>query len=325
MLEPRPDYAPERKKAKPLDRVIASAVSSVVVVEALWLGAKAGLGAANYSWGFFILAPIVAGILSTLILGWKEPRKLGDAFATAAITGLIGMLASLVILGEGVVCACMALPFALLLLLLGSYAGHRLLELKWGKENPPRLMASVLIVFPLAMVTGGTTNELSGLRQVQTRKIVSAAPDEIWPLLYNMKRLPEPEFWMFQAGVAHPVEIRTDGDRRYCVLSTGEMPERITISERNRVLEFEVLDTPPTMKELNPFFESRPAHLTGYFECVRGRFELRPLGNGRTEIVGTSWYRHRFAPAWYWNLWCDAIVHNVHREVISEIERRVAG
>jgi len=114
------------------------------------------------------------------------------------------------------------------------------------------------------------------------------------------------------------------GARRSCHLSTGEMPEVITRYEPGRCLEFRVLSTPPTMKELNPFHAVEARHLVGYYECLRGRFTLTRLPDGSTELTGTSWYRHRLAPALYWNLWTDEIVHEVHGRVLGAIQRRFA-
>jgi hypothetical protein len=184
-------------------------------------------------------------------------------------------------------------------------------------------MASVLLALPLAMSAGGFGEAPTSLRRVQTSKLIDAAPEAIWPLLYNLPDLPESRFWMFRSGVAHPTAIRMAGNTRYCLLTTGPMPERIIRADKNQCLEFEVLATPPTMKEVNPFVHASPKHLTGYFSCVRGRFDLERLPDGRTRVTGTSWYRCRFAPAWYWNLWTDTIVRHVHLEVLDAMAARV--
>jgi hypothetical protein len=79
------------------------------------------------------------------------------------------------------------------------------------------------------------------------------------------------------------------------------------------------------MKELNPFHAVEARHLVGYYECLRGRFTLKRLPDGTTELTGTSWYQHRLAPALYWNLWTDEIVHEVHGRVLGAIQRRFAS
>jgi hypothetical protein len=99
------------------------------------------------------------------------------------------------------------------------------------------------------------------------------------------------------------------------------MPERVTAVERERLLRFEVLHTPPTMRELNPFGEVEAGHLNGFFECLEGEFVLEALPGGHTRVVGTTRYRHRFRPAAYWSVWTDYIVRCVHSRVLTEIAR----
>lgn len=320
MIEPRPESLPEKANLK--QRLVSVLVSNVVVAELVWLATLTHLSSMDYSWGFFVLVPLVIGTMSTLILGWKQDRPTSEIWKLSGISSLAALIVAMVFAGEGAICACMTAPIYFVLLVFGSWIGHRLLRMRWGVQDRPRLMASVLLVAPLAMIAGGTGQAAFDFRRVETTMTIDAPPEKIWPLLQNLPNIPSPRFWMFKAGVAHPVEVRTEGGRRFCVLSTGAMPERITEYEPNRTLEFEVLETPPTMVEINPIRKSSPAHLTGYFQCLRGRFVLTPLPGGRTRLTGTSWTRCRFGPNWYWGLWTDTIVHQVHVEVMNEIARR---
>ena len=56
-------------------------------------------------------------------------------------------------------------------------------------------------------------------------------------------------------------------------------------------------------------------------ESWAGEFRLNPLPGGRTELVGTTWYRHHLYPAAYWRWWSDAIVHRIHLRVLEHVAR----
>jgi hypothetical protein len=62
-----------------------------------------------------------------------------------------------------------------------------------------------------------------------------------------------------------------------------------------------------------------PAHVRAGFVAQRGQFELRQLGSGRTELSGTTWYRLSIFPTGYWQLYADAVVHQIHSRVLNHI------
>jgi hypothetical protein len=75
------------------------------------------------------------------------------------------------------------------------------------------------------------------------------------------------------------------------------------------------------MSELSPYRDLHPPHLDGYFRSRAGEFLLAPLPGGRTRLTGTTWYALDLQPAAYWSLWCDALVHAIHRRVLRHVER----
>ena len=76
------------------------------------------------------------------------------------------------------------------------------------------------------------------------------------------------------------------------------------------------------MKEMSPYPDIRPPHLDHYFSSKRGEFLLTELPGGRTRLAGTTWYRNRFWPQAYWQLWSDAIIHGIHLRVLEHVKRR---
>ena len=128
--------------------------------------------------------------------------------------------------------------------------------------------------------------------------------------------------------MAHPVETYVIGEggvgaERICRLSTGDMPERITVWKPEQELQFVVLDTPATMREATFFGrELEAAHLHGTYTSLEGGFRLEALPNGQTRLTGNSRYLLTITPASYWNLWTRQIVSQVQLRVMNHVKAK---
>ena len=129
---------------------------------------------------------------------------------------------------------------------------------------------------------------------------------------------------MSPAGIARPIRAEITGTgptaTRYCVFSTGRALESVRIWNENQLLELDVISTPPSMEETSIYPNLHPAHLEGYMQSARARFELIPLPGNRTRLVGTSWYSNRMFPVAYWQLWSDAAIKAVQVHVLDHIK-----
>jgi hypothetical protein len=314
------------ERASTLQKAIAGGVSAVLAFDIYLFVEFAGPRTlADYGWSLFVLLPLIQGAMAAIVVGWKQQRPNRDGLSAAGY-GLAASIASLMLFArEGAICVVMAAPLVIGISLLGAALGNSIIRTRWTWKHRQGVFVSLLMIAPLAMFAERANPVDPGARTVSTAIVANAPPEKVWPLLFNIGSLPEPDFWLFRAGVAHPNGTRTEAGIRYCRLSTGDMPEAIIASEPNRRLAYRVLWTPPNMTEMNPFAEVHAAHLSGHFEVDHGEFLLIPLPGGRTKIVGTSWYHHRFAPAWYWSMWTDSVVHQVQLRMLSAIANQAAA
>ena len=74
------------------------------------------------------------------------------------------------------------------------------------------------------------------------------------------------------------------------------------------------------MQEWTPYRAINPPHLHGFLVSEGGQFLLKPLPNGKTQLEGTTWYRHHMWPAGYWQIWSDQIIHQIHLRVLKHIQ-----
>jgi len=267
--------------------------------------------------------PFATGVSSGVIV-----RRAGGGFgqAVAAAMTLIGGVILILcgMLMEGIVCVVMAAPFGAALAFLGVVAGYFLARAKKadGTLQSAAWLAIVAIVgvegwHPPAPLEATTSSEV----------IIDAPPARVWAELHDIRDLPKTDNLLFQFGIAHPMGTVTDGQGvgapRLCKLSTGDMPEIVTVWKPGQELRFKVLSTPPSMRETGFFGRTiDTTHIHSAYASLDGGFRLEPLPGGRTRVIGESHYLLNIAPASYWNLWTEGIVHLVQRRVLDHVKTR---
>lgn len=265
-----------------------------------------------------LCAPFLQGGITSYMI-----MRMGAGDVTAAIAGALTSCAilfagTILFEYEGFMCWFMILPLWAVCLVLGAFVGASAGKAKHGNY----VMLSVTPLVIAASLGGDVMEKPSRDKTVATSIDIAATPEEIWPHLFNLSDMPEPEWWMFRMGVAYPKGTRTEGQSRTCVLSTGEMREHIEVSNRGRELQWTVENTPATMKEFNPFGDPHPAHLENSFSVLRGGFRLKPLPDGGTRLEGWTSFRSTLEPDAYWGLWNRKVVYEVQMRMLKEIRTR---
>lgn len=277
------------------------------------------------SLSLLVIVPLVtagiAGFLSARA-GRTLSQSIGAAFLTlTAILTILGFAAM-----EGVICILMAAPFVGLLGIIGALLGHWLATLT---SRPAYQVQSAAWLAVIVCAVGESVTPPAPLEDVVTSEvIIQASPAEVWKQLKDIRDLPAPTEPLFVFGVAHPLETYVVGEggvgaARVCRLSTGDMPERISVWKPEQELQFIVLDTPATMREATFFGRNlEAAHLHGTYVSLEGGFRLEALPNGQTRLTGNSRYLLTITPASYWNLWTRQIVSQVQLRVMNHVKAK---
>lgn len=280
--------------------------------------ATSGLASDPIAYGclLFIGLPFAIGLLVTCIAAQGGNMTFGIGFVCGVLALLGSSLGMLAFAMEGVICLLMAMPLALPTLWLGTKLAMTVIEDK----------APLAVIF---VPIGGAAlfdhfRPAETVSEVWTSVEINAAPDRVWNEVVTLDRLPEPTDPFLRTGVACPVRTVIKepgvGGERHCTLTTGAMPERITVWQPSRRLTFVALQTPPMLREVNPFRETHPAHLKGYYRVLQGEFVLDALPNGRTRLWRSTKYAHRFGPAFYWTPWCNFGAERAHLYVLNAVK-----
>jgi uncharacterized membrane protein YhaH (DUF805 family) len=278
----------------------------------------------SYGFSLFVGAPFALGMISVLLFGFSRPQPLGACLAVAAAAATLAGLAIVAVALEGIICLLMAAPIAFLLALMGASVGFAIQSRPWLNDEGLRITLTLLVLLPALMAAEEANEAEPDLRMVESEVLIDAPPDKVWPRVIAFPPLPEPDEWFFQTGIAYPQRAEIHGSGvgavRHCIFSTGIFVEPIEVCDAPSRLRFRVTEQPEPMREWSPY-AIHPPHLDHYLLCHEGQFLLEALPDGRTRLVGTTWYRNRMWPAPYWNLWSDSIIHRIHLRVLNHIQQ----
>jgi hypothetical protein len=311
----------------PLRRGVAFLVASA-------LGATVGLGAVgvsvwllrDYGVAMFIFAPGIATFTSTLLLHrLAESVRLRDVLLAASLAFVGSFAVMFAFAVEGAVCLVMASPLLAVIGFVSAVIGHGV------AGSLPRYAlagqgASALALLPLSFAAerAAPTGDAQAA-PIESAIEVDAPPDVVWKRVVAFPPLDPPTEWIFRAGVAAPLRATIEGQGvgavRRCEFTTGTFVEPIDTWTEGRELAFRVASEPDPMREWTPWPGPRPPHLDRGLHSTRGQFLLEPLPGGRARLVGRTWYAVNMAPAAYWRLWGDAMIHTIHMRVLRHIAK----
>jgi hypothetical protein len=294
---------------------VLAAVTAIGVVGGGLLLMRNGV----YGLALFMTTPLILGAVAEC---FRKSTTGGRAAKVGALTVLVASCALLVLGLEGVICIVMAIPLTVPLGALGGYFAYVVGHARVKSHGT----AAFLLLLPLSAGTlSFDLSEKPPMFEVRTAIEIAAPPERVWKYVVSFPDLSPPDEWFFKAGIAYPERTRIVGSgvgaTRYCDLSTGPVVEQVQIWDEPRPLQFSVIETPDSMRELSLYANVVPKHLHGYFVSKQGEFRLSALSNGHTLLEGTSWYRDELWPSQYWRLWSDAIVHRIHLRVLSHIQK----
>ncbi|HVT81933.1 MAG TPA: hypothetical protein VHM90_14915 [Phycisphaerae bacterium] len=293
----------------------------------------------DYGYVLFCAVPMLIGVGAPLFYGVGARRTFLQLFGVAVATQFT-LFAALLVMGiEGIVCLIMAAPLWMTIAVVGALVAYPIHRAMWrhvpefGARGFPVVALFMLASLPLFMGAEHAAAPAAPLLMVSTEMEIDAPPEVVWQYVPSFPDLPAPGWgdggWLFKAGIARPIRAEIDGSgigaTRECVFSTGRAIEPVTAWVPARLLEVDVIWTPPSMEESSPYPHLHPPHLEGYLTSAKARFELVPLANGRTRIVGTSWYHNKMFPVAYWRLWSDASIKAVQVQVLSHIRALSEG
>ncbi|MGM5631656.1 hypothetical protein O2K51_12205 [Apibacter raozihei] len=274
-----------------------------------------------YGLTIFIFLPFLLGAVPSFYVTKIKYKR--NVYYQAVINLSISLFLLLFLAMEGIICIIMALPILLLLVLLGALIGKSVA--KKFKVNE-KLLTVFFLTSSMVFLSFDSKNKASALISVTTEIDINSSVENVWTNVLEFDSISPPKEIIFKTGISYPTDAKIKGRGigaiRYCNFTTGSFVEPITEWNAPYELKFAVERQPLPMNEMNPFWNIQPLHLKGYFLSKKGEFKLRNIGDNQTQLSGTTWYELNIAPAGYWKLWSDFIIHKIHLRVLNHIKER---
>ncbi len=278
----------------------------------------------SYGMGIFVVTPMVCGAISVLIYNRKGKKLSGESLFVSFLSGCFSLIGFIVVGLEGLICLVMVLPLALPLFLLGGFLGFLLSRAIRRRMNTDIASFILVALVPFFMGFESRKDDQAPVRSVVTKIVIEGDVERVWSEVVGFTPIPEPENFLFKIGIAYPKSARIEGTGigaiRYCNFSTGTFVEPITHWEENKRLAFDVSEQPLPMTEVSPYAGIHPPHLDWAVLSERGEFLLNDLGDGRIELVGTTWFHTVMEPETYWGWLSDIMIHTIHKRVLDHIK-----
>jgi hypothetical protein len=270
----------------------------------------------------FVVSPLVIGAV-TGYLG-NRTGNIGVSRTSMLVVGAasLGGIALVAVALEGIICILMAAPIGIAAAMIGGELG-RMIAL--STRRPPHQTLSGFALLPLVFAVENVMSSTTSFDTTETIAI-HAPPEWVWKSIVNMDTIEELPALPFRLGVAYPLSGEIVGEGigaiRRGEFSTGTAIERVTEWAPNRKLAFVVVTDVPGMRELSPYQHVHAPHVAGYFLTINTSFELRPLPDGRTEIVERTSHQLKLDPVFYWLPMARWVVHANNVRVLEHISRR---
>lgn len=309
------ELVPHSRGASTRAALLGVAIGTLIT---LGMVALSTLVLGSYGSVLFFATPFVQGASVGYVFNRDGRQRVSSTLAVSALAVLLSAGALLLFALEGVVCIAMAAPLAAVAAAFGALVGRHA-----AGSGPLATALPCLIGLPLALGAEHLSPVRAGVRQVSSDVVVNASPERVWDVVLAFPPLAPPSEWLFRLGFAYPTQATLEaahvGAIRRCEFSTGAFIEPLTAVEPPHRLAFEVSEQPPPLRELSPYGAIDLPHLHAGMLARRGEFLLTPLPGGRTRLTGTTWYTLELAPASYWGLWTDVIIHAIHERVLEHV------
>ncbi len=227
----------------------------------------------------------------------------------------------LILIGlEGAICILMAFPFLIIPMFIAYIIGIYIA--KTDKKNTLNSIIFIVLLNPTTYIYDSFQTPIK--EEVITELIVNNSQENIWKLLTTEFEFKQTKKMLFQEGISYPKSIclkEIKNQKTFnCYTNNDTILLKIDQFIKNEKIKFHLKEQTIPMKELSPYKEVHAAHLHNYFEVNYGEIKLEYVAKNKTKIIAKTSYNYKIAPKWYWELWSNYIINEMHLHVLESIK-----
>ena len=269
--------------------------------------------------GFLLGVPLAMGFL--MVRGVPARGRIAATFLAwvpvVVATGILWLAD-----WEGTICIVLASP----LILLGASVGGLIAHARREREGNAQLLAIVLLPLIVMPLERGAPH-VDRIAERVTAIEIDAPPARVWDEIADVDTIRAQERGRalytaigFPAPLAATLDFPQEGGVRIARFERGiEFVETITEWEAERRLSFAIT---PRRTSPEPALDQHVAIGGPYFDVLDGRYELEPIGEGRTRLVLTSRHRVTTRLNFYAGWWADRVMRSVQHNLLAVLKAR---
>jgi hypothetical protein len=287
------------------------------------LGSRAGnLLTVSFLFGVPIaLGAITAHFIPVEEFGWR-------LFGAPGLTVILFILSTFIFHLEGLICLIIIGPIFFVLASLGAWFYQIIADLLPPRRDKTLVVAAFVLLPFLAISIENHFDNPDDFRRVENTIEINAPAAVVWQHIIRVAPIGAADLGhsvIDDIGFPRPIEATLTregvGGVRHATFERGvEFIETVDDWQPLKQLSFSIVPNtatiPPTTFDEHVIVGGR------FFDVLRGTYELRPAGPGRTLLVLHSQQRLSTHLNWYAGLWTSFVMSEIQGRILGVLKQR---
>ncbi|MBO9631518.1 MAG: hypothetical protein J7578_00270 [Chitinophagaceae bacterium] len=274
---------------------------------------------------FLGVVPIILGLIPIFLASDEQLEKQWYPVVHPLLTVLVFFIFCIASKLEDLLCIIvLAIPYMAAAVVFGIIA-RTIIVAKRKKRN--KKLYSILLLPVLLGPIEQQFNSPVGIYSVVSTITVDARPEEIWPNIIRVREIKEEEYkrgFFNIAGIPRPLYAELDKDTLHATrighFEGGLMfIEKVDAWDRYNHIGFNIKVVPSTIRKT--VFDQ---HLLkgDHFRFLNAAYTLKPMPNGRTELILSSTYQLKTKINPYAAFWGEQLLSDFQERLLKVIKKR---
>lgn len=275
---------------------------------------------------FLLLMPVALGAITAHFLPGESSAQ--RMFWMPWLVVLLFIVSTLIFHLEGLICLIIIGPVFFAAATMGASLYVWLTARRQRKRDETLAVAAFALLPYLAIMVESRVATPDSFRRVENTIDIAAPAPVVWQHIIRVAPIEAAELGPsvidaigFPRPVAATLTREGVGGVRHATFERGvEFIETVDDWQPLRRLSFSIVPNTATIPPST--FDEHVTVGGRFFDVLRGTYELRPLGPGRTRLVLYSEQRVSTHLNWYAGLWTRYVMREIQQRILGVLKRR---